>query len=47
MLTNLIDRLWSMLDPYELPDDADLLGSEHSATPAERSRRSSAILQSP
>lgn len=26
MLTNLIDRLWSMLGPYELPDDAELLG---------------------
>lgn len=26
MLTNLINRLWSMLDPYELPDDAELLG---------------------
>jgi hypothetical protein len=27
MLTNLIDRLLSVLDLYELPDDAELLGA--------------------
>lgn len=26
MLTNLISRLAAYFDPYELPDDADLLG---------------------
>jgi hypothetical protein len=26
MLTNLINRLATYFDPYELPDDADLLG---------------------